>query len=78
MMKAKINNVIVLGLSHENIKKLMEGKPIKFNLKELNSTKPQPGEPILPEMDVLIFAAKDESKMIDMLHPYIDGNTEIK
>lgn len=78
MMKAKIGNAVVLGLSRENINKLMAGQPIKFNMRELNNTVPVAGEPRLPEMEVLIFVAKDESKMLDIFYKYIDKDTEFK
>jgi hypothetical protein len=77
MMKARKPGVIVLGLSHMNLQKLKEGFPIKFNLKVLNSDK-QPNLTPLPEEDVIIFAAKDESAMINMFYNEIGPETEIK
>ncbi len=35
MIKAKIGDLYVLGLSHENISRLMEDKPILFDLSEI-------------------------------------------
>ena len=35
MVKAKIGDLYVLGLSHENISRLMEDKPILFDLREI-------------------------------------------
>lgn len=35
MVKAKIGDLYVLGLSHENISRLMEDKPILFDLSEI-------------------------------------------
>lgn len=57
MVKALKGNLIILGLSDENIKRLQQDEPIKFNLKELG----------LPDFDVLIFTAKDEQKMFEMM-----------
>lgn len=69
MIKAKKGNMIILGLSDENIERLKSGQPIKFNLKELG----------LSDMEVLIFNGKTEQVMYEMIkdsiHPY---NTIIK
>lgn len=35
MVKFCRGNVVVLGLSEENIKRIQQDKPIKFNMKEL-------------------------------------------
>lgn len=57
MMKAKMGNMIILGLSDENMKRLSQNQPIKFNLKEMG----------LDDMDVLIFNGKDEQAMKKMM-----------
>lgn len=57
MVKALRGNMIILGLSDENIKRLKDDQPIKFNLQELG----------LPDFDVFIFTAKDESTMYEMM-----------
>jgi hypothetical protein len=57
MIKALKGNMIVLGLSDENINRLKKDQPIKFNLQELG----------LPDFDVLIFTAKDEQEMYKMM-----------
>lgn len=57
MMKAKADKMIILGLSDENIKRLKQNQPIKFNLKEFG----------MQDMDVLIFNGKDEFTMKKMM-----------
>lgn len=57
MVKALKGNMIILGLSEENINRLKQDQPIKFNLQELG----------LPDFDVLIFTAKDEQEMYKMM-----------
>lgn len=53
MVKMRKGDKIILGLSEMNIKKLKEGMPIKFNLKELHAG----------DIDVFIFCGKDEQSM---------------
>lgn len=53
MIKAVKGNMIILGLSDENINRLQNGLPIKFNLKDLG----------LQDMDVVIFHGKTEFEM---------------
>lgn len=62
MVKALKGNMIVIGLSDENINRLKQDQPIKFNLQELG----------LPDYDVLIFTAKDEQTMYEMMKPTIN------
>ena len=57
MIKALKGNMIVLGLSEENISRLQKDQPIKFNLQELG----------LPDFDIFIFTAKDEQTMYEMM-----------
>lgn len=63
MMKAKIGNTMVLGLSDKNLELLKAGKPIKFNMDEIG----------MGDIIVLIFNEKDEDamreKMKDMINP---------
>ncbi len=57
MIKALKGNMIMLGLSDENIKRLRQDQPIKFNLRDLGLT----------DMDVLIFHGKTEEAMTEMM-----------
>lgn len=64
MIKAKQGNRIILGLSDENLRRLKNNEPIRFNLNELG----------IGDWDVLIFNGKDEqtmkSEMKEHIHPY--------
>lgn len=64
MIKAKKGNMLILGLSNQNLERLGNDEPIKFNMAELG----------FPDIDVLIFSGKDELTMQGMLkqsiHPY--------
>ena len=67
MVKAKLGNTIFIGLSHANLAKLKEGKPIKpFNLKEVGFD---------VDISVAVFSEKDEKAMYEQfkkhgkLHP---------
>lgn len=35
MLKAKIGDMVILGLDHNNVERLQQGKPILFNLSEV-------------------------------------------
>lgn len=62
MLKALKGNMIVLGLSDQNLERLKQDQPIKFNLNELG----------LGDYDVLIFNGKDEQAMFQMMKGAID------
>lgn len=65
MVKAVKGNMIILGLSDENLNRLKKDQPIKFNLQELG----------LPDYDVVIFNGKTEQDMktqmikVGLIHP---------
>lgn len=61
MIKAKVENTIVLGLSDENVKRLQAGDPIFFNLKELE----------MGDANVLIFNGRTEESMYLEMVDYI-------
>lgn len=64
MIKAKTDDTIILGLSDENMKRLKNDQPIKFNLKDLG---------LDLDMNVLIFNGRTEESMyidlIDLIGP---------
>ena len=64
MIKAKKGNMLILGLSEENLTRLKKDECIKFNMAEVG----------FPDIDVLIFYGKDEQTMRGMMkhsiHPY--------
>lgn len=74
MVKAKKGNMLILGLSDENLNRLKNDQPIKFNMQIVG----------FPDIDVFIFNGKDEQTMKrmmkDSIHPYktiiIDDNAE--
>jgi hypothetical protein len=53
--------LVGIGLSHENLRRLKDGQPIRFNLSEL----------AMPATDVLIFAGKTEDGMKAQLEEYL-------
>lgn len=65
MIKAKHGDTMILGLSDENIERLKNGQPIKFNMSALG----------FPAIEVLIFNGKNEQTMkkelidIGLIHP---------
>jgi len=63
MIKAKKGNMLVIGLSDENLKKLKADQPIKFNMKEVGFDQ---------DVDVFIFNGKDEQTMFQMLKASIN------
>lgn len=62
MVKASKGNLIILGLSDENLERLKSGQPIKFNLAELS----------MGDIDVFIFHGKTEQAMYEMMKETID------
>jgi len=60
--------VIGLGLSHVNLKRLKEGQPIVFDLKELGLTL---------NAEVFVFAGKTEASMQKDLGQYIGPETVV-
>jgi hypothetical protein len=61
MIKAKKGNLLILGLSDENMERLKKGEPIKFNLNELGAG----------DQDVLIFNGRTEQSMYEEMKEYI-------
>lgn len=53
MLKARTGDTLIFGLSALNIERLMEGKPISIDLKDLG----------LPKGRVMIFYGKTEEDM---------------
>jgi hypothetical protein len=70
MIKAKKGNLIILGLSDENMKRLAKGQPIKFNMKK---------DLDMEDIDVLIFNGHTEESMYEEILPHISlTNTKLK
>jgi hypothetical protein len=68
MLKAKIGNAVILGLSEMNLVKLKLGQPIKLNLKDLG----------FEDREVYIFHGKDEKEMTETLRSLTGPNTEFR
>jgi hypothetical protein len=62
MIKAKKGNLIILGLSDENMSRLSKGQPIKFNMKK---------DLDMDNINVLIFNGRTEESMYEEMLPYI-------
>lgn len=67
MIKAKKDNVLILGLSDENLTRLKKGQPIKFNLNELG----------MEDIEVVIFNGKDEQEMYKLIKDKINPFTTV-
>jgi len=63
MLKARAGDLIVLGLSKQNIRNLKEGNPIYINHPDFGK--------------VFIFYGDTEAKMKKALAPLIDDETEV-
>lgn len=70
MIKAALSNgTIIIGLSDENMRRLADNNPIKFNLRDLN----------LPDREVFIFNGRTEDSMSEQLVDLMDlKKTNIK
>jgi hypothetical protein len=67
MVKAKKGNALIIGLSDENIRRLKNDQPIKFNMADVG----------FPAIEVFIFSAKDEQTMYEMMKKDINPLTTI-
>ena len=70
MIKSRVNNHIILGLSDLNIERLQKGMAIRFNLRDLG--------PDLPPMEVAIFNGRTEETMYEEFKDFITANTEVR
>jgi hypothetical protein len=63
--------MLVLGLSQENIKRLQDGKPMYL-------TRATHGDGIPEGWRIMIFTGKDETAMANMIKPFCSAHTQIK
>jgi len=70
MIKAKVGNTIILGLSDKNIEKLKNNEPILFNLKEAGI------EDI--DANVMIFNGRTEESMMETMMKDMSLDTKIR
>lgn len=68
MIKAKKGNLVILGLSDENIKRLQSGEPIKFNMKT---------DLEMEDIDVYIFNGRTEESMYTEMLDNIGPKTKM-
>lgn len=62
MLKLRKGKSMVIGLSDENMRRLKDNQPIKFNMNVLG----------FPDIEVYIFNGKDEQAMAAMFKDQID------
>lgn len=67
MIKATAGNLVLLGLSNENVKRLKEGKPIHIYGAELGI-----------ERDIVIVWGKTEKEILKSLKPMISAQTIVR
>lgn len=51
-------DMLIIGLSDENLRLLREGRPIKFNAKDVG----------FPHMDIMIFNGRTETEMYETIY----------
>lgn len=70
MIKAKKGNTVILGLSDENMRRLKNGEPIKFNMKK---------DLDMEDVDIVIFNGRTEESMYEEMADHISlDHTKIK
>ena len=62
MIKLRKGNMMVIGLSDENMRRIKAGQPVKFNMSVLGFS----------DIEVYIFNGKDEQTMAKMFKDQID------
>lgn len=60
-------HIVGLGLSHENLKRLKGGQPIRINAESIG----------LPGTTILIFAGRTEQTMASQLREFITADTQV-
>jgi hypothetical protein len=72
MIKAKATGkdktIVILGLSHENLKRLKAKNPIHINLADID----------IPGYEIFIFAGETEEKIAEEMKEFIGPDTKIK
>lgn len=69
MLKAKADNLIILGITDENIKRLKKGQPISVDLDEIDAK--------CACNELIIFYARDEDELVQAVQPHITNKTKI-
>jgi hypothetical protein len=68
MIKLRSGKTLIFGLSDMNMQKLRDGKPIKFDMKDLGCTGMDPDE-----LKIAIFNGRTEASMTDEMLDLFDG-----
>lgn len=73
MLKAKAfrddgSPMAIIGLTHENLSRLVADEPIMFDMAEMD----------LPPLRVVIITGKTEDEIVEKLRPIITTNTEFR
>lgn len=68
MIKLRKDKMVALGLSHENLRRLKNNEPIKFNLEELG----------LGDVEMIIFSGETEETMYNDLLDLIGPKTKLR
>lgn len=67
MVKVKSGNTLIFGLTDENIKRLTDNQPIKFNLQEMG----------MDDINIFIIHGKDEQYFRDLFKDKINPEKTI-
>lgn len=70
MLKARKDNIIILGLSDVNVTKMKMDQPIRFNLRSLGAD--------LPDLIVYIIHGKDEKVLKDLILPMMGPDIKVE
>lgn len=65
--------LLLLGLSYDNLSRLMTDQPVKVDTAELKASEPDN----LPSMVVVIFAGKTEEAMLAQLREHVEIAREL-
>ena len=65
------DEVLLFGLSEENVKRLLDGKPMRLS-RETH------GDGIPKGWKILIFVGKTEAAMAEMIKPFCSPQTQIR
>jgi hypothetical protein len=74
MLKIRKDNNIIFGLTKENLDRLLDDKPIKIQLWELN----RPKLTVIPDITVYIVGAQDDEQLQAMFAGKVGPKTHVK
>jgi hypothetical protein len=68
MLKMGASGLIILGLSHVNLARLKDGRPIAFDGAEIG----------IPGTQIVIFAGETEQSMVSQMQEFIGPHTKVQ